>query len=245
MPAYAHIYLTGDTHGDFRELCRTLTAMHVTADDLVIILGDAGLNIDNGEHDLAARRLLNTVPCTFFCVHGNHERRPTSPGIRWKYRPFIWCFGIAYMELEYPRFIFAKDGEHYRINNREFLVIGGAHSIDRRIRAARGLPWFRDEQLNRFEQKAVLRSVRDHQLREDIILAHTCPYRFRPFTKVPPGCEPDWSMEVLLQKVLDMIEDRYTSFWCGHWHLEQTSGKVHFLYHNVIELPPKTEPGLE
>ena len=35
--------------------------------------------------------------------------------------------GKVFIEEEYPNLIFAKDGEIYNINNKSFLVIGGAY----------------------------------------------------------------------------------------------------------------------
>ena len=38
------IYLTGDTHGDFQRIAHFCARMHTKPSDIMIILGDAGIN---------------------------------------------------------------------------------------------------------------------------------------------------------------------------------------------------------
>lgn len=38
------IYITGDTHGDFRNVARFCKKMQTSKKDVLIILGDAGIN---------------------------------------------------------------------------------------------------------------------------------------------------------------------------------------------------------
>lgn len=45
------IYITGDTHSDFSRFENFCRKMEPSADDVMIILGDAGLNYYNGSMD--------------------------------------------------------------------------------------------------------------------------------------------------------------------------------------------------
>ena len=45
------IYITGDTHGDFRNVARFCERIHTEKTDILIILGDAGINYYGGEQD--------------------------------------------------------------------------------------------------------------------------------------------------------------------------------------------------
>ena len=45
------IYITGDTHGDFRNVARFCKKMQTSKDDVLIILGDAGINYYGSEQD--------------------------------------------------------------------------------------------------------------------------------------------------------------------------------------------------
>ena len=38
------VYVTGDTHGDFRQIGDFCSVMGTKRDDVMIVLGDAGLN---------------------------------------------------------------------------------------------------------------------------------------------------------------------------------------------------------
>lgn len=72
------IYITGDTHGDFRNVARFYEKMQTNKDDVLIILGDAGINYYGGEQDTEKKEYLETLPITIFAIHGNHEMRPQT-----------------------------------------------------------------------------------------------------------------------------------------------------------------------
>ena len=70
------IFITGDTHGNFERVetfCRRFQTSH---DDILIILGDAGINFSGVRYDSLKKRLLESLPITIFAIHGNHEQRP-------------------------------------------------------------------------------------------------------------------------------------------------------------------------
>lgn len=70
------IYITGDTHGDFRNVERFCKKMQTSKDDVLIILGDAGINYYGPEQDKRKKKYLESLPITIFAIHGNHEMRP-------------------------------------------------------------------------------------------------------------------------------------------------------------------------
>ena len=45
------IYITGDPHGDFRNIARFCKKMQTSKEDVLIILGDAGINYYGSEQD--------------------------------------------------------------------------------------------------------------------------------------------------------------------------------------------------
>ncbi len=76
-----HIYLTGDTHGEFDRIEDFCTEYDTTPEDVMVILGDAGINYWLDERDEELKTRLAQLPITLFCVHGNHEARPEElPG---------------------------------------------------------------------------------------------------------------------------------------------------------------------
>lgn len=52
----AKIYITGDCHVDFRKLELFCQNYETTRDDVMIILGDAGINFDLGRWDENSKR---------------------------------------------------------------------------------------------------------------------------------------------------------------------------------------------
>ena len=74
------IFITGDTHGGFKRLAKFAQKMNTTKDDVMIILGDAGLNYfvtdTDSEYSIKIKDEVANIPLTFFCIHGNHEERP-------------------------------------------------------------------------------------------------------------------------------------------------------------------------
>lgn len=45
------IYITGDTHGDFGRVVKSCEQMETEKEDVLIILGDAGINYYGGKRD--------------------------------------------------------------------------------------------------------------------------------------------------------------------------------------------------
>ena len=71
------IYLTGDIHGDVRLALWFMRQHQITADDLLILLGDVGVNYyGNDQGDRKRKKLMNAAGVPIFCIHGNHEERP-------------------------------------------------------------------------------------------------------------------------------------------------------------------------
>ena len=136
------VYLTGDTHGDFRRIAAFCTRFGTTVDDVMIILGDAGINFSGEQKDKAKKDLIAALPITLFCIHGNHEQRPYTIS---SYQEKEWHNGIVYVE-EYPNILFAKDGEIFELDGYQTIAIGGAYSIDKMMRVAYGYGWWEDEQ---------------------------------------------------------------------------------------------------
>lgn len=130
------VYITGDTHGDFRNVARFCERMQTEKSDILIILGDAGINYYGGELDAQKKKYLESLPITIFAIHGNHEVRPqTIP----TYHEIEWNGGTVYVENQYPHILFAKDGELYDIGGQRTFVIGGAYSVDKVYRCCMDL----------------------------------------------------------------------------------------------------------
>lgn len=74
-------------------------------EDVIVLLGDVGANYYTGRRDNLLKAFLNDAGTVFLCIHGNHERRPTTiPG----YVETEWHGGKAWVQPEYPK-VFLKD----------------------------------------------------------------------------------------------------------------------------------------
>ena len=58
------IYLTGDTHGNFDRITQFCARMHTKPSDIMIILGDAGINFYGGWRDQHKKEFISTLPIT-------------------------------------------------------------------------------------------------------------------------------------------------------------------------------------
>ncbi len=159
------ICITGDVHRDFYKL----HSIEKNSDNMLIILGDVGINYCLNEEDSKIKKHLNDMNIKLFCIQGNHEERPENIS---NYKEVDIFGGKVFIEDEYPNLIFAKNGELYTIDGKSVLVIGGAYSVDKDYRLAYGHRWFKDEQLTESEKEEILRKYSSKHV--DIILSHTC-----------------------------------------------------------------------
>ena len=80
------IYITGDTHGQFGRIEAFCERFGTSREDILIILGDAGINFGGWNRDCVKKRFLESLPITLFCIHGNHDHRQLSgKTVAWRY----------------------------------------------------------------------------------------------------------------------------------------------------------------
>ncbi len=228
------IYITGDTHGDFRRYFAWERIAHPTAQDTMIVLGDAGLNYYGNEWDEQRKAFVNSFPFTTFCIHGNHEMRPdTLQGYERKQ-----AFGATvWVEEKYPHILFAKDGEIYRFDQYSCIVIGGAYSVDKAYRLERGLAWFADEQSSPQIKAYVESQLKQRGNQIDIVLSHTSPIQYEPTEVFLKGLDQS-SVDKSTEEWLGRIEKNltYRRWYCGHYHTEKKIDRMRFLYENIAVL---------
>lgn len=106
------IYYTGDIHGQKFEIVRLAKRYNLTKEDIIVILGDAGLNYCGDERDNELKEIFARLKPTIFCIHGNHEMRPHTIS---SYKTKEWNGGTVWYEEAYPNILFAKDGEIFDI----------------------------------------------------------------------------------------------------------------------------------
>ena len=228
------IYLTGDTHGYFSRIEMFCREKNTSQEDILIILGDAGINIDLGRRDQRVKEYTDQLPITLFCIHGNHEQRPY---VILTYEEKKWHGGNVYYEKEHPNVLFAKDGEIYDFGGKKAIAIGGAYSVDKFIRIVRGMPWFDNEQPSEEIKRRVEEQLEKNGWKIDYVLSHTAPLKYEPTEVFLPSINQstvDKSTEIWLGELEDKLE--YKKWYCGHYHTAKRIDKIQLMYEDFDEL---------
>ena len=246
------VYITGDIHGDFNrflELEKFCHEHNLGKNDWIICLGDVGLNYygKDDPREWSIKTIAADVPVNLFCIHGNHERRPSrKDGYKTKKISGDIC-GKVWYDPQYPNQYFAIDGEVYQIlagvEMLNCLVCGGAYSVDKYYRLERGWSWFPDEQPDTKIKKKVISEISSDI---DIMLTHTCPSRYVPtelFIKGIDQSTVDTSTEEFLENVLRWFEDdteHNNPFWYfGHFHGNKYTDDYVMLFDDIIKFGDK------
>ncbi len=232
------VILTDDTHRDFSRIFDFCEEYDTTPEDILVILGDAGINYFLDDSDRRLKQELASLPVTLFLIRGNHEE---YPGEISSYQEIPWNGGIAYREPEFPNLIFARDGGLYRLEGRSVLTVGGAYSIDKYARLRGGAPWFASEQPDETAKRYGEEQLEQAGWRVDYVFSHTCPRQYQPRHAFLPGLNQSL-VDNSTERWLDSIEVRlsYNSWYCGHYHIDDRVGPVCFLQDDFLELD--TEP---
>lgn len=224
------IYYTGDIHGDASRIIYFARRMELTENDVIVILGDVCANYFRGIEDIFIKLSLSRVKPTVFCIHGNHECRPANIS---SYKTKRWNGGTVWYEPQFPSLLFAKDGEIYDIEGITHLAIGGAYSVDKEKLIKQGYGWWPDEQPSERTKRRVERQITGRHI--DVILSHTCPFKYRPVEAFLPWVNQA-SVDNSTEKWLDEIEavSDYDAWLCGHWHINKRIDKLRFLFEDFI-----------
>lgn len=227
-------YITGDTHREFERIEELCNDYGTTKDDVIIILGDSGINYYLDHYDYELKQQLSELECTLFMVHGNHEERPDMID---SYLEKVWNGGGVYVEPEFPNLIFAKDGEIYNINGKKALVIGGAYSIDKYSRISGNSPWFPTEQPDEEIMEYVEKQLELNNWNVDYVFSHTAPLKYEPTDLFLDSIDQD-TVDKTTEKWLDTIEERlsYENWYLGHYHCDRIIGRINILFEDIMEL---------
>jgi len=225
------IYITGDKHTDFSNVYTFCLEHQTTTNDVMIILGDAGINYFLDDRDYILKNSLLQYPITFFCIHGNHEERPQNIAT---YKTKKFYSGLVCYEADYPNILFAKDGEIYNFNDKQVLVIGGAYSVDKHYRIAMGYKWYGSEQPTVDTKNRILTIANNKKDNVDIVLSHTCPYKYLPYEAFLSGVDQS-KVDQSTEKFLDEIEQtlNYKKWYCGHYHIEKSIDRIRFMFDEI------------
>lgn len=234
------IYITGDNHGKFERIEEFCKQHNTTKQDVMIILGDVGLNYYGGWRDHHRKKKVAKLPITLFCIHGNHEERPWLASS--SYVSKLWCDGQVFYEPEFPNILFPVDGAVFNFGGVHAIVIGGAYSVDKYHRLECGYNWFQSEQPDDATKQYVESVLEWNDQQIDVILSHTCPMNDRPVDCFLPMIDQstvDTSTEEWLQKICDQVV--YGRWYAGHYHVDRMTPNIRLMFNDVIQFPTKEE----
>lgn len=228
------IYITGDMHGNISQMRQVMQKINCKPNNTLIVLGDFGANYYFDKKDDIFKNAISEYNINIFVIRGNHDGNPSSiEGIEEKEK----YDNVGYIEQKYPNIFYANNGNVYNIEKNQFLVLGGAYSVDKFYRLSMGYKWFSDEQMTISEKENFLQN---YPKEVDVILSHTCPYTNIPrhlFLKTVDQSTVDNSMEYFLQEVKEKI--KYKNWFFGHYHAnEQIEENMYMLYDGIIKYKP-------
>ncbi len=235
------VFFTGDIHGSPWNIRKFCVKNKLTQFDVVVILGDVGANYFLDRRDDNVKDILAGLKPWILCIHGNHEMRPWRvPG----YSLSQWKGGQVWVQEIYPRLLFAKDGEIFTMDGLRYIVIGGAYSVDKYYRLRTGSNWWEDEQPSDEIKAYVEEQIAKKPV--DVVLSHTCPFRYEPREAFLPMIEQD-TVDDSTERWLDRIEADldYKAWFCGHWHLDKRIDRMHFLFHGFESAEPLMRAAFE
>lgn len=232
-------YFTGDTHRDFHRIEDFCAHINPAPEDVMIILGDAGINYYGGWRDRNLKKRLAELPLTLFSIHGNHEQRPGKIA---SYHTALWNGGEVYVEDEFPNLLFAADGSFFSFDGVQTFVMGGAYSVDKDIRLARNWGWWPDEQPDEEARQWTEQQLEANGWRTDIVLTHTTPLRYEP-VEVFMSCVDQSRVDKSTEEWLDTIEQRlaYRRWYCGHYHTEKNIDRMTFMHESIRAFPTRED----
>lgn len=240
----SRVLITGDKHGKYDDIRNFCLKWNTSKEDLLIVLGDNGVNYFGHGRDTKLKHKLESLPITFFMIKGNHDMRPNPETYDKIQAKHDLVRGEVLVEKEFPSLLFSTMYGGYQFKSFDnwinAYVIGGAYSADKYYRLAmkshgiEGFNWFEDEQLSKEEMLSVESEI---HVNTQVILSHTCPYQYIPRDMFLPQIDQS-TVDDTMEHWLDTINEKvnYDKWYCGHWHTDRTVNKFRFMYNDIISL---------
>lgn len=220
--------LISDIHGHLRLdfLAKKIEDFLPTPNDIVIILGDAGIVWQDPMRD-DIREFYTTLPCEVLFLDGNHENFDILNNL-----PITFRYGSAVHEV-LPNVFHLIRGNSYLINGKKYFIFGGGYSIKRETNSSPVQIW-KEELPNKAEYERGINTLDLNNNCFDYILTHQAPRIVLDNIGYSPA-----SAEIEFVDYLDKINATvsYHRWYFGHLHNDFKQGKFVCLYENseVIE----------
>lgn len=218
------IYITGDTHGDidYKKLL-TLKEKNLSYDDYLIICGDVGIcwSTQTFQYHLD---LYNAIGCTIIFIDGNHENFTMLNQCQ-----LVEYRGAVMHQIDEHIFHVLR-GEIMIIDNKSFLCVGGAISIDKNRRTPY-VSWWPEEEITYHDIDNAISNLEKVNNKVDYVITHCCDTHtvLKSFGFRRDVCSDQLTF---IDKVVD-----YKHWFFGHYHFDRKiNNKKTCLYQEIVEL---------
>ncbi len=253
------IYITGDTHSEFRRFNRTCfpEQREMTKSDCCIVAGDFGgvwfRQGDRmyGKSESSNLDMLDARPFTTLFVPGNHENYERLMSDEFPVKE--WNGGLV-KEIR-PSVLMLMRGEMYEIDGAKLFAFGGARSHDigdglldgadprwkskaKRLELlgryqyrVRGVSWWEQELPDREEMDHGLETLEKHHWKTDFVVTHCAPSSVQALM----GYHDNDALTRYLEEIHRKLA--YTRWFFGHYHDDrQVTDKDILLYQQIIRI---------
>lgn len=218
------IFITGDTHGDvdYYKLL-SLKEKHLSYDDYLIICGDAGICWS----PFCFQQFLNlykNIGCTILFIDGNHENFEMLNACQ-----LVEFHGALMHQIDEHIFHILR-GEILTLEDKTFLCLGGAVSIDKMYRTPY-MSWWPEEEITNRDIDNAIYNLKKVKYKVDYVLTHCCDTHtvIKAF-----GFRRDKCTDQLT--FIDKIVE-YKHWFFGHYHFDrEIDKKKTCLYQKIVSL---------
>ncbi len=210
-------FVIGDIHsqGEYFSGKNFPEGKTLTEEDVVFQLGDWGLmwSVPATKEEMYWLNFIAGKPFTTVVLLGNHDNHQLVWDLPLEEKFGGWMYADHRKE---GTIWYMKTGEVYTINNKTFIGVHGALSIDRAYRIE-GESWWATEQLTKADEDNVLDNLDRIDWKVDYLLSHTCPdsvmMAFLDSPNSPKFHDP-------VSKFLEFIANKLEFDEChfGHFH---------------------------
>ena len=221
------IYVTGDTHGNFRRFQPEYFPEQagVTKNDVVIIAGDFGGVWFGDSRDDETLNWLERLPFTLAFVCGNHENYDALE----RYPVAEW-HGSKVHRVR-PHVLHLMRGQVFELESYRFFTMGGAKSHDTNHRINH-ISWWRQELPSDEEYSEALQNLERYNWQVDYIITHCAPTSIALMGSRHNEAD---RLTDFLQEVRERAKYYYWLF--GHYHDNKAVDEKHILlWEQIVQI---------
>lgn len=211
------IYLLSDLHGDMYHAGLQEYLSHSEDDDILILLGDIGLNFENTQENRVFTDAFLKLHRNIAFIDGNHE----NFNYLYKFPVEEWNGGMVHRLTDH--IVHLMRGNVFTIKNKTFFVFGGCKSSQKW--KDQGL-WYPQEEAVEEEYQLAYRNLSQHHMQVDYILTHK-------YEKEDVQGESVLSLQALTNFIDKRVSFKY--WYSGHWHENRMIDEKHILVYDRIQ----------